>query len=150
MIHFCTEDREDKIFCLFNTHFYCHYAQHARVEDMNSLFFKFCRPFWKANIALHLAVMQYLLCTKTFRNVSLEIAGSQLNNTDKARSDLNVNVNIARSTGGNFRKGQTLGTVLSVPRTSFKKDRDSSRGSYGELDFFSCSFFFFFSFFYFA
>lgn len=62
--------------------------------------------------------MQYLLYTKTFRNVSLEIAGSQLNITDKARSDLNVNVNIARSTGGNFWKGQTLGTVLSVPRTS--------------------------------
>lgn len=59
--------------------------------------------------------------TKTFRNVSLEIAGSQLDITDKVRSDLNVNVDIARSTGGNFRKGQTLGTVLPVPGTSFEK-----------------------------
>lgn len=59
--------------------------------------------------------------TKTFRNVSLEIAGSQLDIIDKVRSDLNVNVDIARSTGGNFRKGQTLGTVLPVPGTSFEK-----------------------------
>lgn len=49
------------------------------------------------------------------------MAGSQLDITDEARSDLNVNVNIARSTGGNFQKGQTLGTVLPVPRTSFEK-----------------------------
>lgn len=65
--------------------------------------------------------MQYPLYTKTFRNVLLEIAGSQLDRTDNAKSDLNVNVNIARSTGGNFRKGQTLGAVLPVPGTSFEK-----------------------------